>query len=385
MLKFGGTLRGRRERHDLMAHWALASRVRGWSSRSSRRPGFTLVELLVVIAIIALLVSILLPALKGARKAARVAPCQASLAQYGTAAATYAGDFQDRIFSYTWRADGVARSNFDDLNFFTPWDAQAASAQAVDILRRRSERTDIPSPQSYAWLPHTFYTHLVIQDYLAARIPEKAVVCPEDRNRLRWQVDPTENFDNNAFMPEQPDARAGVGENKRCPYGSSYETVPAAFCALQSFQIKSRDRDVVSNRLRQYTAHSVYVQEVGAKFGNLRMSDVNFTGQKVHMHDSQDRHYNRRDVFFGYPQARQPLLFFDASVRTYRSQDANKAWNPRVPTADDYTIRYAPEAWESPTLNGAVFQDVQAYYRWTRGGLKGVDFGGQAVDTGQPR
>lgn len=349
------------------------------------RSAFTLVEVLVVIAIIALLVSILLPAIRAARKSARVAPCQASLAQYGTAGATYAGDFQDRIFAYTWRADGVARSDFNDLNFSTVYDTQAASAQAVDILRRRSERNDIPSPQFYAWLPHTFYTHLVIQDYLASRIPEKAVVCPEDRNRLLWQIDPITNFDRNAWMPSQPDAMAGVGENKRFPYGSSYETVPAAFCQLQSFQIKSRQHDVTTNRLRQFNSHNVYVQEPGARFGNMRMTDVAFPTSKVHMHDSQDRHYGSRDLFYGYPEARQPLLFFDASVRTMRSGDANKAWNPRVPTADDYLIRYAPESWESPTKNGQITEDVQAYYRWTRGGLKGIDYGGAAVDTGQPR
>jgi hypothetical protein len=117
----------------------------------------------------------------------------------------------------------------------------------------------------------------------------------------------------------------------------------------------------------------------------MRMSDVAFTGQKVHMHDSQDRHYGRTDLFFGYPEAKQPLLFFDASVRSYRSGDANDGWNPRVPTADYYTINYAPDAWESPTKSGNVIDEVRAYYRWTRGGLKGVDYGGKAIDTGQPR
>jgi hypothetical protein len=117
----------------------------------------------------------------------------------------------------------------------------------------------------------------------------------------------------------------------------------------------------------------------------MRMSDVTFPSQKVHMHDSQDRHhFPGRQLYFGYPQARQPLLFFDSSVRTFRSGDGNEGWNPRVPTADDYRYPYAPDAWESPTLSGQATEQVHAYYRWTRGGLQGIDFGGKAINTGQP-
>ena len=64
-----------------------------------RKPDFTLIELLIVIAIIAILAALLLPALNAARESGLSTTCINRLRQVGYFAMCYAGDNNDIIFA----------------------------------------------------------------------------------------------------------------------------------------------------------------------------------------------------------------------------------------------------------------------------------------------
>src|SRR2546428_13463634 len=83
-----------------------------------KRAGFTVVELLVVIAVIAILAALLLPALARAKESARRARCASDLKQIVLAACMYADENDDRFPAQQDDGVAVSAAGGDGRNYY---------------------------------------------------------------------------------------------------------------------------------------------------------------------------------------------------------------------------------------------------------------------------
>jgi len=336
------------------------------------RHAFTLIELLVVVMIIALLIGILLPALGKARSSARNILCIANLAQHGVATHNYTADYQDKIFGFSVTVGSPALMTMaPDLQGATD-DLSAAASQAIDIIRRRGGRgTDLQKPTN--WIPHVRYTHLVLQDYMSSRLPEKLVMCPEDYNKNQWQD--WVSFQAGAFMPNQPDP--GDTNQWRWPYSSCYEIVPASYApdhnANSATVVQAGNYNLFS-----LVASSSPTGATGNVLGKRKLGEVAFPSVKIQMFEDESRHFRKDRQFWAVSGVTYNSLFFDQHVRTVNSDEINPGWQPQNPNSPLYTtITYdrSGSPWDAASENRVPPGGFRGKMRWTRGGLRGVDIG----------
>lgn len=344
-------------------------------SLTCRSRAFSLIELLVVIAIIALLISILLPALAAARRTARLSVCQSSLQQHGRAQYAYGAEFKDYIAAFNGRAEDLfAYNELHALVFPTHTDC---GSQALEIVQERdSNAADLvrfATPANNAPIINESHSHLVLADYIGdGRAIMPVAACPEDRARLSWQREgaagtPVTN------KPQQP---WNQNNERWLPYSSSYQLMPAGWT-------QDRPTGQIGVAFGQSNYHSWYVYDRKPEpLGRRKFAEIAFPAMKVAIADSQQRHFGR-DMYFGYPDVRQPLLFWDSSVSVRRTGDANKGWDRRNHRQTiSARFSYFPDlAFESPVPVGRPGIITAGYYKWTRGGLSGIDYGGNEPNT----
>lgn len=276
---------------------------------------------------------------------------------------------------FTWKP-GDQLSEWADLNqTFSPGGSSSAHCnQAVDILRRQLHRDEAAQPKFNGIMVTLRASYLTMLDggYFGDKLPVPTAACPEDRELIIWQRNlntPSQGVEETGGINLSPGFGEGFEYYAFTPFESSYYKVPAAISVNEVGAPAPASGTSPGSHL---------VMSVPGVMRTPRVDEVMFPSQKVSTYDYWDRHNSRQKLWHAYPEARQPLLFFDGSVVTRKTGDANKGWNPLDPSGPIWTVYfYAPMAKEPPTLSGAATEQVSGYYRWTRNGLKGIDYGGK--------
>jgi len=350
--------------------------------RSQR--AFAMVEALAAILILIVIAAVLIALGAKHRATTGLNRDLGNLRQIGQWTHAYAADFEGRVPTL----DEVPDSQWPILRTFPGLAEEAASARhAIDIIRRRTGRVHFPLPGN--WIANVSYTHLVLADYADLPLPDRRFVATGDVHRMNWTASPETRHDFNHWQPFQEPQDGIPGDPvpngvQRWPYSSSFQLTPAWYDEGQS--------DWTSTTLARMSSggvHNTYFIPREVRLAGRRLSLASFPSHKVMMHDDVDRYHAGAGRLYAAPldsgAARIPILSGDGGASVRSTTDSNAGWDPASPasTRSELFI-YAPRSWEPPTTTGLSAEPIRAgYYRWTRGGLKGRDFGGTEINTGQ--
>ena len=134
--------------------------------------GFTIIELLVVVAILGVLLGILLPVLGRAREAARRTQCLSNVRQLMLAGAAYAEDQRDGMWPVVPSWESATSVEFDSWRF---------GGKTADVFWRNSYGGRLYYPASTRLLNKYVYTDANLKDPAGGRVELPMYLCPSDR------------------------------------------------------------------------------------------------------------------------------------------------------------------------------------------------------------
>lgn len=168
----------------------------------SRRKGFTLVELLVVIGIIAVLIGVLMPALTKARKLSQRAQCLAQMKQIGTALMMYVAENKGRtpiqVYNYVPHWGDPAQYDQPAVPSGAHLNGRNAFATLLTFLGGEKRVFVCPAAYDFSWfsaadnptaLSDTSYMgNQSVYDRRLSKIRKSSEVIYLQENRHRWNI-----------------------------------------------------------------------------------------------------------------------------------------------------------------------------------------------------
>lgn len=335
-----------------------------------------MVELAILLITLACALAVFLVFAGDSRRTARLGQDLASLRHYGMGTVAYAADNADLMWGFSWKVGQTPGADPDLMNGGT--DLQAAADQAVQILRDRASRPEIT--RIGAWIPQISYSHLVIADYMGSSLADHAAVSSGDENRILWRDDPI-GHDAGNYVPCALAGATATNDDKRWPYSSSWR-----------LSIGFIDQGTMPTQRLRWGGHNSYFVPGNVDLRAPRLADIPYPAQKAMLFDEFSRHHGTRQAFYGYAEARVPVLAADGAVSVRVSGEGNIGWNPGSPTLRGESIDWYDFAWAlkernrwyPAPLNGLLIDNnMTDRLMWTRGGILGRDFDGPEIDTGQ--